>query len=95
MSELEDHFHLELGWPPWKDEPFDEKTKWVPHPDPIRLAVYMIGGALVGYAAGQPQPGNGLDPLYRLAPYPQMLIWSIVGLLCYLAWRVIDYARPK
>jgi hypothetical protein len=94
MSEPEEHFHLEFGdWPPWKDLPGEQKPKAVPHSDPTRLAVYMLGGALVGYAAGQPQPGNLLDPMYRLAPYPQMLVFSIIGLLCYLAWRLIDWAR--
>jgi hypothetical protein len=96
MSEPEGRFHLEFGdWPPWKDMPSDQEPKVVPRSDPIRLAVYMISGALVGYAAGQPQPGNLLDPMHALAPYPQMLVWSIIGLLCYLAWRLIDYARQK
>jgi hypothetical protein len=70
-----------------------DQPKRVAHSDPIRLAVYMIGGGLVGAAAGQRAVVNLADPWDALAPYPQIIVGSAFGLLCYLTWRLIGYVK--
>jgi hypothetical protein len=73
----------------------DEPKKRVAHSDLIRLAVYMIGGAVVGAASGQRGVVNLADPWDALAPYPQIIVGSAFGLLCYATWRLVDYGKTE
>jgi hypothetical protein len=68
----------------------DEAKK--PKSDPIRLAVLMLSGALIGFV-GAPVVGNGLDFWWYARPYAQALVGAIIGLTIEVFIRVASGTR--
>jgi hypothetical protein len=101
MSETEGHFNLGSGWPPWKEEP-NKKPNEEPQrrPDPIRLAVMMLMGALLGrFLYTTPVVFNRLDAWIRWGPFVYIASGAMFGLAAELyrrsneaSWRRITLA---
>jgi hypothetical protein len=73
MSEREDHFHLEAGWPPWKDKPRDG---WDRFKLAVRLALLTVLAAMIGAVVWLNMPTAPIveppgDPRWRNEYDPQ------------------------
>ena len=49
MSEREDHFHLESGWPPWQGQPRDGRHRFKLA---VRLTLLTLIVAMTAAASG-------------------------------------------